>query len=104
MRAGRQRWVDPAFKIFAEVAPPFFAGTMGLVGASGSGKSTLAKVRLGMRRPTSGRVVLCVERIFGIGRRRPGTFAAALQHPEWSFNAKPTIGGSIAQPVSITGI
>ena len=78
--------------------------TLGLVGESGSGKSTLGKVCLGLFRPTSGRAVLSGEPIFGIGRRRPGTLAAVLQHPEWSFNPKLTIGRSIAEPLRITGI
>ena len=78
--------------------------TLGLVGESGSGKSTLGKVCLGLLRPISGRAVLSGEPIFGIGRRRPGTLAAVLQHPEWSFNPKLTIGRSIAEPLRITGI
>ncbi|MDE2399156.1 MAG: ABC transporter ATP-binding protein, partial [Burkholderiales bacterium] len=78
--------------------------TLGLVGESGSGKSTLAKVCLGLLRPSQGRARLEDEDLFGIGRRRPGSLAAVLQHPEWSLNPKLSIGRSIAEPLGVAGV
>jgi ABC-type glutathione transport system ATPase component len=78
--------------------------TLGLVGESGSGKSTIGKVCLGLLRPTSGDAMLAGEPVFGIGRRKPGTLAAVLQHPEWSLDPKLTIGRSIAEPLRIADI
>lgn len=75
--------------------------TLGLVGESGSGKSTIGKICLGLLKPTTGSAMLLGEPILGIGRRKPGTLAAVLQHPEWSLNPKLTIGRSIAEPLRV---
>jgi ABC-type glutathione transport system ATPase component len=77
--------------------------TLGLVGESGSGKSTIGKICLGLLKPTTGTATLLGEPILGIGRRKPGTLAAVLQHPEWSLNPKLTIGRSIAEPLRVAG-
>lgn len=75
--------------------------TLALVGESGSGKSTIGKICLGILRPTSGTALFEGEPIYHVGRRRPGSLAAVLQHPEWSMNPRLTIGRSIAEPLRV---
>ena len=96
-----QTWVDAV----RDVNLCIRAGeTLGLVGESGSGKSTTGKVCLGLLRPSVGRAELDGEPLFHFGRRRPGTLAAVLQHPEWSLNPKLTLGKSVAEPLSLSGV
>jgi ABC-type glutathione transport system ATPase component len=106
VRYGRgMAWSRSWFDAVRQVDLRIDAGqTVGLVGESGSGKSTLAKVCLGLLRPSEGTARLGDEAIYGIGRRRPGSLAAVLQHPEWSLNPKLSIGRSIAEPLGVAGV
>lgn len=95
-----RRFTDAVNQVSLEIAP---GETLGLVGESGSGKSTLGKICLGIQRPTRGAALFEGEPFFGIGRRRPGSLAAVLQHPEWSMNPRLSIGRSIAEPLRVLG-
>jgi ABC-type glutathione transport system ATPase component len=98
-------WSRRFFQAVRDVSLSIGEGeTLGLVGESGSGKSTIGKVCLGLIRPTNGDATLSGEPVFGIGRRKPGTLAAVLQHPEWSLDPKLTIGRSVAEPLRIANV
>jgi ABC-type glutathione transport system ATPase component len=97
----QRSYIDAARGVSFEIAE---GTTLGLVGESGSGKTTIGKICLGLLKPTAGSAYLGGEAIYGIGRRKPGTLAAVLQHPEWSLNPKLTIGRSIAEPLRVTGV
>lgn len=104
-RAGVVRAVDDvAFEIWR-------GETLGLVGESGCGKSTLAKTILRLTEPTAGRVILRVNDSAGHRsyplfeldarplRRLRRHMQIVFQNPFRSFNARLTIGESIAEGV-----
>ena len=79
--------------------------TVGLVGESGSGKSTTGMVAVGLRRPTSGRVMFDGAPMTGPRRDRNarGAVQAVLKNPQSSLDPRMRIASSVAEPLAILG-
>jgi ABC-type glutathione transport system ATPase component len=76
--------------------------TYGLVGESGSGKSTCARMLVGLIPPTSGKVLLEGEDIWGGGsgtQKRRQRVQMIFQDPYASLNPRWRVGDIIAEPM-----
>jgi len=101
----RGKWITAVDDVSITLAP---GEMVGLVGESGCGKSTLGRSIVGLEQPQSGRVILDgvdLSTLSGSAlREKRRAIQYVFQDPYASLNDRLTIGETIAEALTISGV
>jgi peptide/nickel transport system ATP-binding protein len=97
------------FKATDDVSLSVMRGkTLGIVGESGSGKSTLLRMVLRLIKPTSGKIEVVGQDIWGLDGKNLKAYRRRVQpifqNPASSFNPRQSIGQILTAPLEVHGI
>jgi peptide/nickel transport system ATP-binding protein len=100
-----QKWFRAVDGIDLEIYPQ---ESLGLVGESGCGKSTLGNILIGLKKPTSGKVIFKGTDLTQIFSKELKTIRKHIQiifqDPFSSLNPRISVGNAIMEPMKVHGI